>query len=137
MYDTGPSWIISEDSLRLRLVLAARPDVELAFDALATDVMIATVAKLRASMLPPVDLRSEPPTDMQAATFSGWRLFPRGRSGATLATAHPGYGWVSLALEPSSMRILADALTRLAERADAAPVDGPAPDSSGRWDGRS
>lgn len=122
MYDTGPSWVISEDSLQLRLVLPATPDIQVTFDAAATDVMIATVAKLRASMKPPVDLAAGPSPDAstQTATFSDWRLLPRGDGSATLITAHPGYGWVSLALEPASMKKLAGELTRLVDSSEAA-----------------
>ena len=123
MYDDGPSWVVTEDSRTLQLVLPAAPDVIIAFDVAMTDALLANVATLRASMVPSIDFATAPDPALDTATFGAWRLLPQLKGGAILATAHPGYGWVTIALEPRTVADLIRELIAISNREVPASAD--------------
>ena len=96
-YNDGPSWVVTDDRLHLKLIVGTASSMAIGFDATGTDATLATVAGLRAGMTPSVDLAADPDPNSLTATFGTWRVVSDQRGGVVLATAYPGYGWVAIA----------------------------------------
>ena len=132
MYDDGPSWVVTEDRLQLKLIVPTAPGMDIGFDAAGADAMLATVAGLRAGMAPSVDLAANPDPKRLTATFGAWLVVSDQKGGVVLATAHPDYGWVAIALEPQTIADLVRELIAISDP-EAHAFDGEPPNEHAPW----
>ena len=109
---SGPAGILNEQKTELTLQFPAAPTTKFTLNASEVERMIEMLAQLRAGMNPPRPMVNPlPGTVIDVATPGRWWLQPVATD-IDLDVLHPGYGWVGIRLDRTSIEQLTRSLSR-------------------------
>jgi hypothetical protein len=109
---TGPVGTLNTQKTELTVQFPNAPSAKITLNAPEVERMIQMLAQMRADMNPPRPMVDPAPgSTMNIATVGRWYLQPDG-TGIDVAVLHPGYGWVGIFMDRSSIEQLNRSLAR-------------------------
>jgi hypothetical protein len=109
---SGPMAVLNEQKTELTLQFPGAPSTKVTLNASEVEGMIEMLALSRAGMKPPrAMVNPAPGSKINIATAGRWWVQPDG-TGVDLDVLHPGYGWVGILIDRTSIEQLILTLSR-------------------------